>query len=60
MFFFYLKTQFVPQSKHSASRLLGTCHLILYTAKLAVCLDIRTGLQINRFGGRGWDWPGSG
>jgi len=51
MFFFNLKTQFVPHSKHSTSRLLTIYQLILYTAKLAVCLDIRTE-HINAFCGQ--------
>jgi hypothetical protein len=33
----YLKTQFVPRSKHLSSLVVKTNHFILYGAKVAIC-----------------------
>jgi hypothetical protein len=39
---FYMRTQFVPRSKHSPPRLYKTSHLMLYKSKVAVCSEIHT------------------
>jgi len=38
----YLKTQFVPRSKHTPSRLKKTSRLMLYREIIAVCSEIHT------------------
>ena len=38
----YIKTQFVPRSKHSPSRLIKTYQFVLYREIIAVCSEINT------------------
>jgi hypothetical protein len=38
----YIRTQFVPRSKHFSTTVIKTNQLMLYKAKVAVCSDIRT------------------
>jgi len=42
MCLFYIRTQFVPRSKHSPPRLCKTNVLMLYKPKVAVCSKIYT------------------